>query len=94
MTLTEARKFCDLVRVRKVKCIVPLGHGPDKYFVRVLPNWDYPVFELDSADMAQAFVDEDIRQESLNVERTRQALRQLGPRSPLALMIDRACGLA
>ena len=36
MTLKEARAVRDMIRDKEIYCTVPLGHGPNGYFARIV----------------------------------------------------------
>lgn len=91
MTLKEARELRDMIRKADVHCVVPLGHGPDGYFARIIRDGkplDFHSFE--QADEYMTARAERIRESN----RAAMRLTMPRPRSPLEAMIDKACGLA
>ena len=91
MTLTDARKLRDEIRAAGLHCIVPLGHGPDGYFARIFTDTG----PVDFPGLAPWRLWKSERAKRVRESERRPARLEHGrPRSPLELMIDRACGLA
>lgn len=93
MTLADAKALRDMIRAAGLACTVPLGHGPTGYFARIWSaregNPGQPVdFRSEGEWLAwKRRADEEDRKAELR----RQLLSR--PRSPLDVLIDRACGL-
>ena len=89
MTLQEARTLRDEIRDAGLHCVVPLGFGPNGYFARIFGG--FPVAPKDFHDR-QTWVE---YKEASDKRRARDMARWNGgrPRSPIEIMIDRACGL-
>lgn len=91
MVLAEARKLRDEIRAAGLHSIVPLGHGPDSYFARIFTDSGSVDFSgrapwrLWKAERAKRLRDSERAAAKLDLRR---------PRSPIEMMIDRACGLA
>jgi hypothetical protein len=81
MTLKQARALRDTIRDRGIHCTVPLGNGPAGYFARI---WGING-QRDFRSLAEW--------REYDRERLSRKLASR-PRSPIELMIDRACGLA
>lgn len=91
MLLQDAKKLRDEIRRVGLHCIVPLKHGPDRYFARIF-TVDGPVdFRDRKGWLGYRKGYEKRKREG---ERAARLLTLPPPRSPLELMIDRACGLA
>jgi hypothetical protein len=96
MTLKEARALRDYIHSKNsINCTVPLGHGPDGYF----PRSDMGAAGPRDWKSKQEFRDWHAqylrRQRKIMREYhamlARQSMRRA--RSPIELMVDRACGL-
>lgn len=90
MTLKDAKVLRDEIkRVSGFHCIVPLGHGPDSYFARI-----FSFEKIDFYDRAsfRRYRAQQIRtKRALELEWAKRERRRA--RSPLDIMIDRACGV-
>jgi hypothetical protein len=84
VTLKEARA---LQKEIPHYCTVPLGHGPDGYYVQMPPNPDRPDARFHSRAEWAAW--DALMQQKWSAEKV--PLRDT--RSPIARMIDQACGL-
>lgn len=94
MTLKEARTFRDYIHSKcSVNCTVPLGLGPDGYFPRsVLSTGRHDWTSRAEFRHWLAGHLRDQRRIQREYERSLRPIRRA--RSPIELMIDRACGLA
>jgi len=89
MTLKHAKFLRNLIIRDGIHCIVPLGHGPDKYFARIFTANGPRDFHG-----PQDYRDYEIEKQEREHER-RMAIKKMEAkhRSPIEIMIDRACGL-
>lgn len=88
MTLTDARALRDTIRLADLHSVTPLGFGPDRYFARIWTAGGAKDFHS-----PEGWAEYD-RQRQDRVRRSEHAARVLErPRSPIEIMIDRACGL-
>src|SRR5687767_352939 len=91
MKLKQAKALRDEITAKTgAYCTVPLKHGPDKYFARI--------FRWSEEFKATLPVDFESRTAWLLDFRTQEQIklaRQLKsrPRSPIEILIDRACGV-
>lgn len=99
MTLKDAREVQRFVTVRtSYYCVVPLGYKPDRYFVKI-GSLDGKGRQFASMAEARKYVAEYLwKRRAAEKDRPRfeawlERLRNPRPRSPLGIMIDRACGL-
>ncbi len=96
MTLKNARALRDYIHAKgSVNCSVPLGFGPDGYFatsrLRTGPHQWQSKQEFRNW---QAKYLRDRRKALRDYEQMmRQQQRRRSPRSPIEMMVDRACGL-
>ena len=82
MTLIDARKLRDEILATGIYATVPLGHGPDGYWAQIVSSVGDGIFHS-----LEDF--EQYRKESLA-----RRFKELHPaRSPIEMMIDKACGL-
>jgi len=95
MKLKEAREFRDYIIAKVgVNCTVPLGFGPDGYFPRSIlstgpHDWKSRAeFRKWAADHLRK------RRRIMHDYNEMMARKNRRARSPIELMIDRACGLA
>ncbi len=92
MTLTKARRLRDFIRGQDVHAVVPLGHGPDGYFVRITTSQG--PLRLDSPSEWNAYCQRERDKITKFCEDHGVGQRRLErPRSPLDAMIDAACGV-
>lgn len=93
MILASARVLQAKIKEAGLHCIVPLGHGPDGYFCRIF---------TDKGTKDLASVRDWVKYRRASMKRRAKALadyellmtQMRRPRSPIELMIDRACGLS
>lgn len=95
MTLKDAKKLRDEIREYGLHSIVPLGHGPDGYFARIFTNKGDRDFRTRRAWLAyRRQSDKEQRERAKLIARYELAYQlRSRPRSPIEIMIDRACGL-
>lgn len=95
MTLKEAKELRDyIIATNGVNCTVPLGHGPDGYFPRSILRAG--PHDWTSRQEFRNWHAKHLR-ERRRIHRDYDAMMQRSvrrARSPLDLMIDRACGIA
>lgn len=87
MTLKEARALRDTIRATGIWSVTPTGHGPDGYFARIWGVNGQQDFRSPGEWAAY------VRERDERRRREQAALRR-PPRSPIEILIDRACGLA
>ena len=94
MTLKEADDLKKAIRdVGGLHCVVPRGHGPNGYFARVITSAGPLEFHT-HLECVEALLMRLRHLESEQSERARLALELVSrPRSPIEIMIDRACGV-
>lgn len=97
MTLTEARRVRDFFRSRRIHSIVPLGHGPDGYYAEIIASdigeRGYRKMPFGSMAEARSHVAMRLRWERAFKRECLEFENRKPPRSPIDVMIDRACGL-
>lgn len=96
MTLKDARAFRDYIHSKNsINCTVPLGFGPDGYLpMSVLRNGPH---RWESRAEFRKWVAQYIRERRriMREYNAMEARKRIRPaRSPIELMVDRACGLA
>lgn len=97
MTLKDARALRDeITKGDGLHSVVPLGRGPDGYFARIWGAKGQTDFHSRREWLAYR---KGVRARRAAVLKDAEYFRDHGftlpkPRSPLDLMIDRACGLA
>lgn len=90
MTLKDAKALRDYIRSKGYHCIVPLGHGPAAY----APEISGPrSFQTRAAFRAHHAMRLRERRQALRAYLALVARRPALNRSPIEMMIDRACGL-
>ncbi len=89
MTLKDARTVRDELREHGLHSIVPLGHGPDKYFARIFAVHNV-THDFHSGAQARKYLADRLRRLRKAAMERQRARR---PRSPIEVLIDRACGL-
>lgn len=100
MKLADAKKLRDEIRAYGIHCIVPLGFKPDQYFARIFVWNGTATVPKDFATRRQWRVYRKVCDKERRERAEWVARHGLGgwpgsrPRSPIELMIDRACGLA
>ena len=92
MKLADAKALRDEIRAAGLHCIVPLGHGPDRYFARIFGPRAKPT-DFHTREAWHAFEEERGRQRRELVDQFNRFEVPRRPRSPIEIMIDRACGL-
>lgn len=94
MTLKDARAFRDYIHSKySINCTVPLGFGPDGYFpMSVLSNGPH---RWESRAEFRNWLAVRLRENRRNLRAylAMEARRLRPARSPIELMVDRACGL-
>lgn len=94
MTLADARALRDAIRNKiGLRCSVPTGYPPDRYFVRVvLPTKERRDF-YSRSEWRQYAHDCNVEQTRILDDFCRKHGISLKARSPLDILIDRTCGL-
>jgi hypothetical protein len=83
MTLQAARALRDEILADGTHCVVPLGHGPDGYWAQIVTTVGDGIFHSDE------------QWQEYRKEREARRFRIMHPaRSPIEMLIDKACGLA
>lgn len=97
MTLKDAKTLRDEIQ-QHYHCIVPLGFRPDRYFTRIYTsdgNGGLAPIDFHARPEYRMFRAKRLRDHRAKMRMYEAAERALSrPRSPIELMIDRACGLA
>lgn len=100
MTFKDARALRDLIRETGIHCTVPTGYAPDGYFARIVTTIGSPTgagLPKDLRDHADWEAWEAYRASMSAMEERERKRARLGtmprPRSPLDVLIDRACGI-
>lgn len=90
MTLSDARHVRDRIRESGIHCTVPTGYAPDGYFARIItPREPGGVKDFYSEKEWVAWRVKSLRSD---IKRRRELDERLRPRSPIEILIDRACG--
>lgn len=82
MNLKDARALRDRIRETGIHCVVPLGFGPDGYWV-----------EINTTDRGQVTFWSESDWEHYESYRATVAMMKHRRRSPLDILIDQACGV-
>jgi hypothetical protein len=93
MKLPAARALQAKIKAAGPHCIVPLGHGPAGYFCRIFTSEGPRDFHghCGWGTYHRASLK---RRAKAHEEYERMLSQMRRPRSPIELMIDRACGLS
>jgi hypothetical protein len=93
MTLKDAKALRDeIISWDGTHCTVPLGFGPDRYFARIF-RFEGPV-DFHARAEFRTYKARQLREHRAKLRMYDALERIRPPRSPIELMIDRACGLA
>lgn len=89
MTLKDAKALRDEIRGYGYHCIVPLGHGPDGYTPRISSR------SFNTREEFRKYHAMRLRERRLAQREYERQLSRLRsrPRSPIEMMVDKACGL-
>lgn len=90
MTLKDAKLLRDKIKATGPWTTVPLGHGPDGYFVRIITDRGPKEFRSWRAYRAYR---QSRMLERLDAEAAARRAIFTVPQSPIEIMIDQACGV-
>ena len=92
MKLKDARRLRDFLRGKGIRATVPLGYAPDGYGV-VIVSRDEGRLRFDSPDDWNAYARRKNERERRLLDEWCERHNLRPARSPIEIMIDRACGL-
>lgn len=93
MTLQDAKALRTTIKASGYHCIVPLGHGPRRYFARIFGHGTQVIDFRSVAAFKRFDVKAQLERKRIVQFYREHVARPLPARSGMEIMIDRACGV-